>query len=94
MPFYDYSCDFCGHTWEEKYTIANRNIPTENPCPNCDNKEIKLVIGSVNIADPVSLGVKKPDKAFVNRLKQIEDTYSKPAGNSLRSRYTKNITEI
>ena len=32
MPTYDYKCEKCGHTFEEDFKIADRNIPTESPC--------------------------------------------------------------
>ena len=32
MPTYHYECKKCGHTFEEDFKIADRNIPTESPC--------------------------------------------------------------
>ena len=56
MPFYDYICNECDHTWEEQRTVASRNVPRYNPCPNCGTAEdIKLVIGTPGFADPVHL---------------------------------------
>ena len=95
MPYNDYKCNECDHTWEEKQSVDSRNVPRYNPCPNCGSSgDISLVITSVNIGDSWQLGVKKPDPTFVNRLKQIEDTYSKPAGQELKSRYTQNLSEV
>jgi|TARA_Y100001951_G_C11091171_1_gene156802 hypothetical protein len=51
--------------------------------PEC----IDLVIGSPRIGDPVQLGIKRPEKGFLENLKRIEDQYSKPAGTTLGSRY-------
>ena len=35
MPTYDYRCKECGHEFEEQQTIAARNVPRYNPCPEC-----------------------------------------------------------
>ena len=32
MPTYDYKCEKCGHTFEEDFKLADRNIPTKSPC--------------------------------------------------------------
>ena len=93
MPYYDYKCKECDHTWEEQRTIGLRNVPVCNRCPECDTSEsIILVIGRVTVGDPVQLGIRKPPAHFRDRLRQIEKNYSKPAGQSLKSRYAENIT--
>ena len=72
MPFYDYKCKECGHTWDEQQTVDARNVPRYNPCPECGSSEnIILVIGKVNLGDPIQLGVKKPPKDVQERLAQI-----------------------
>ena len=85
MPFYDYICNECDQTWEEQRTVASRNVPRYNPCPNCGTSEdIKLVIGTPGFADPVQLGIRKPDRDVVNRLNEIKKNYGNQAGKSLR----------
>ena len=72
MPFYDYKCKECGHTWDEFQTVDARNVPRYNPCPECGTSEdIILVIGKVNVGDPIQLGVKKPPRDVQERLAQI-----------------------
>lgn len=72
MPFYDYKCKECGHTWDEQQTVNARNVPRYNPCPECGSSEnIILVIGKVNVGDPIQLGVKKPPRDVQERLAQI-----------------------
>lgn len=85
MPFYDYICNECDHTWEEQRTVAGRNVPRYNPCPNCGTSEkIRLVIGTPGFADPVQLGIRKPDRDVVNRLNEIKKNYGNQAGKSLK----------
>ncbi len=45
MPTYDYKCEKCGYAFEEDLKIADRKIPTEEPCrfPTCCG-EVKQVI--------------------------------------------------
>ncbi len=72
MPFYDYKCKDCGHTWDEQQTVDARNVPRYSPCPECGSSEdIILVIGKVNVGDPIQLGVKKPPRDVQERLAQI-----------------------
>ena len=72
MPFYDYKCKECGHTWDEQQTVDARNVPRYSPCPECGSSEdIILVIGKVNVGDPIQLGVKKPPRDVQERLAQI-----------------------
>ena len=52
------------------------------------------MIGSPAIGDPVTLGIKKPDKAFQNRLRQIHENVKSVGGDVLgNSTYGHNITE-
>ncbi len=95
MPLYDYKCKTCEHVWEEEQTIASRNNPRYSPCPECGTSDnIILLIGSPAIGDPVNLGIKKPDKAFQNRLRQIHENAKAVGGDVLgNSTYGHNITE-
>ena len=35
MPTYNYECNKCEHLWEQYMTIADREKPTQEPCPKC-----------------------------------------------------------
>ena len=35
MPIYDFKCEKCEHQFSEKKTIANRDVPLSEPCPEC-----------------------------------------------------------
>lgn len=39
MPRYDYRCEECQHAWEQDLTIAERNLPVEQPCPKCGKEK-------------------------------------------------------
>jgi putative FmdB family regulatory protein len=48
MIFYDYKCEKCGHTFTERHNLNERLIPTENPCPNCQEENcIQIAIGPI-----------------------------------------------
>ena len=73
MPNYDYICDSCDKEFEKFYKIVDRNIPVGKKCDDseCYGKiEMKLVFPGV--ADPVRLGLRKPDDAFRDHLKEIK----------------------
>ena len=70
MPYYDYKCKSCGEVYaDQQYSIADRLKPTEQTCTVCDELTIILLVGAPAIGDPVRLGIKKPDPAFQNHLK-------------------------
>ena len=35
MPIYDFKCEKCEHQFSEMKTIANRDEPLGEPCPEC-----------------------------------------------------------
>ena len=73
MPAYDYRCGNCGYTFEEIHTISECEVPTEEACPKCGEKEIKIAITSVpSFSDPAKIGIKKPDREFRNLLSTIK----------------------
>jgi hypothetical protein len=47
MPFYDYRCEKCEHTWEEMLKIKDHKKPEKKPCPKCGEKSVKQIILSV-----------------------------------------------
>lgn len=48
MPSYDYQCKECGHVFTKFSKISERNVPTENPCPECGAEEsVSQAIGAV-----------------------------------------------
>ena len=77
MPLYDYECSKCKTRFEEFQTIAEMDIPLKRKCPKCSTKgRILRIIGSPRPIDPVFLentkGLKKPTKAFYERLHAIK----------------------
>jgi putative FmdB family regulatory protein len=85
MPFYDYICEFCGHEFEKNLSIAHRHDPKSWTCPECHEPECFILkIGTPGFADPVSLGIRKPDRDVVNRLNKIKKDYGNRAGKHLK----------
>ena len=80
MPFYDYKCE-CGHEFEEFFKIADRDKPTKEPCPSCNEDTVTMKVqcpGFVydNISGTTAKGhKKKPDEAFTDHLKQMKRNY-------------------
>jgi putative FmdB family regulatory protein len=46
MPTYEYLCHKCQFEWEELNAIADRAVPTENPCPKCKKKAVERAFRS------------------------------------------------
>tara|TARA_R100000808_G_scaffold4037_1_gene13556 strand:+ start:242 stop:526 length:285 start_codon:yes stop_codon:yes gene_type:complete len=93
MPYYDYKCKECDHTWEEQQSIDSRNVPRYNPCPSCGTSDnIILVMGTPSFNDPLALGISKPPAHVQDRLKQIKKAHPN-AGASLKgSKFGENLS--
>lgn len=78
MPIYDYICTSCEHYWEHYYKIAERKIPTDEPCPECGEKTVHQTLTKPPaICDPVRVGVKKNDKGWREVLQKISAEHPK-----------------
>lgn len=66
MPYYDYYCknEECGTEWEEKRSMDEVDLPTQTPCPNCQQMTVVLAAAAPLLADPVRLGVTKAPSDF------------------------------
>lgn len=73
MPFYDYQCSKCNHTFNKMQKIADRNLPTTEPCPKCSEADsIELQIGAPILSDSIRMGLMKPPEGFREVLRQID----------------------
>ena len=87
MPTYDYRCEKCGHTFEESLKIADRNVPTESPCTQdidvqqtkhmtfaeaCGGEVKQIIVAASGLADPVRLGIRKPDDGFKDMMRRMK----------------------
>lgn len=72
MPIYNYKCKACEHEFSELLKMDDRNIPVETPCPECEEKEIYLVIGSPKIVAGVGTNIGKAPQGFKDLLGRIK----------------------
>lgn len=71
MPTYDYRCNSCEGTLELFLSIANRNKPTEEPCPSCNaNTVVRVMTKTPIIAGVGEIYSKTPD-GFKDVLKEM-----------------------
>jgi putative FmdB family regulatory protein len=75
MPFYDYKCGECGHTFEEMLRIADMEKPTKKKCPSCGKKKVEIVVGAPSIVDSVRVGITKPDKGWQEVMAKIKEAH-------------------
>lgn len=73
MPTYSYKCEKCNHDFEQFHSIANMHLPTNQPCPSCQEEGtvIKTIGGAPSLGDPVRLGIRKIDGGFKEVLQRI-----------------------
>lgn len=75
MPNYEYLCRKCDHRWEDIQTIANRDLPTTLPCPQCAAPEVVRGWDT-----PPTMGVDsnvKPTGAFRDRMEAMRSKLGK-----------------
>lgn len=72
MPVYVYFCEKCQHTFEGSYKIDDRDTPTKNPCPNCNELTVKQQMCACGFSDPIRLGLRHPPEWFKDKLKSIK----------------------
>ena len=75
MPLYDYKCTACENTWDEMQTIANRNKPAKKPCPKCGQKKVIKLDASIQVIDPVRLGITRPDNGFKEVISKVKKAH-------------------
>lgn len=72
MPYYDYQCSACEHTFTKSLKIAERTQPLSQPCPKCESTDkINQIVGSPILSDSIRMGLQKPPEGFREVLKQI-----------------------
>ena len=86
MPAYDYYCKTCGLEFEEILPIDQRNKPCTAPSTYCQEIEsqceILLKVSTPFVGDAMRQGLKKPDRAFNDKLKEIKKAHF---GNNVRT---------
>jgi putative FmdB family regulatory protein len=70
MPIYEFHCKKCSHTFDRFLSIANRDTPETEPCPECKELEVSKHAGRINMVQwEKNL---RPDAEFTSLLKQIK----------------------
>jgi putative FmdB family regulatory protein len=72
MPYYDYYCSSCKHEFETNMKIRERNVPTQEPCPECSERDVELQLVAPTVGDPWRFAGKRPDEGFRDRLREIK----------------------
>ena len=84
MPFYEFECEQCSYAFEAFQTIANIDVPLEQPCPSCKKVGyVQRLISGADICDPVSLGVRKVPTGYNEVIKNIQKNHP---GNTIEVR--------
>lgn len=74
MPTYDYVCSECQHTFDKILKIDDRNLPTQEECPNCGKTgHVALSFSAPSLMSPFRVdGLKRPAGQFRERVQQIK----------------------
>lgn len=85
MPTYDYRCKNCEEVFDKILKISDREMPTKNPCPFCEESDtVELCLSAPSLVSPFRIdGLKKPSGQFRDRMNQIK-TGMKRTKNTLK----------
>jgi len=75
MPNYEYECRHCAHQWDDIQTIANREKPCGEPCPQCGKPGVAR-----GWSHSPTMGVDgsvKPSGAFKERMEAMRSKLGK-----------------
>ncbi len=73
MPNYDFHCKSCGfRVTDMQLTIALRDYPTTQPCPQCHEFEIERDIAAPGVGYTTNQGGLKTPEAFKDILRDIK----------------------
>jgi putative FmdB family regulatory protein len=86
MPAYTYKCQACNHEFEKVLKIADRDLPINEPCPECktQGQVLKTILGAPSLGDPVRLGIRKTDSGFKEVMQKI---HAANPGSNLNSKF-------
>lgn len=76
MPLYEYHCSNCEHDFTLMRSISERKSPESEPCPECNELEVKQMISAPKIAY-TNPGSMKTTDSFNDRLKDIKKSIPK-----------------
>jgi putative FmdB family regulatory protein len=83
MPKYDYQCESCSYVREELVTYDDRDLPLEDPCPNCgETGTIKRLLCSPPVVGYHSRVRMRTSENFNDRLKDIAK--NRPDNNTIK----------
>jgi len=69
---YDYTCSKCETTFELNLTIARRDEPISQPCPNCKKKKcVTRVVNSLPISYDTMNPIRRAGSGWNDVLKKI-----------------------
>lgn len=74
MPQYTYKCKECEAYFDRFYTMDERHVPTQEPCPECGAEAgsvIQVIQGSPRLVDPIRLHGKLPGD-YATLMKKIQ----------------------
>lgn len=75
MPYYDYLCEGCQHTFMEQHRMAENHHPVDKPCPKCGERKVRIALTPNIMVDSVRLlGMsKKLDGSWKETLARIHE---------------------
>ena len=73
MPNYVFQCEKCQHSFEKQLRIVDRRSPESEPCPECQQSGVELLISPPPVVDAWTIGVRKAPAGFRDLLKHIKN---------------------
>lgn len=72
MAIYNYRCHSCNEMFERLYSMDDRKIPENEPCPSCGEMDVHQSLNSFAVGYNVKPSTMKVTDDFNSRMKEIK----------------------
>lgn len=88
MPYYQYQCQACKHSWEQFQKIDNRDLPLTEGCPDCKSTgEVSRGVSAPRLADPYRTGGTQSSKLPGDMKEIFQRIGESNYGSELHTKY-------
>ena len=74
MPIYEYYCESCEHSFEELLSVSERDEPTKESCPICEENTVKKGVSLTLMGADANVTPDKMCPGFSRRMEEISNS--------------------
>ena len=74
MPVYEYYCESCEHSFEEILSVSERDVPTKECCPICEENTVKKGVSLTLMGANANVTPEKMCPGFNRKMEKISNS--------------------